>query len=72
MLHPTDYAKNYVDAGIILIMKHSPDPIPLQSFINASCNAIIMELLTHLDAHTNQVYQPSNISAPNVLFHHCH
>jgi len=56
---------------LVPMAKQSPDPIPAwppQSFINASCNAVIMELPPQLDA---QVYQPSNASAPNMLFHHC-
>jgi len=50
---------------IVPMAKQSPDPIPVwppQSFIDASCNAVIMELPPQLDAHTNQVCQPSNIS----------
>ena len=54
--------------------RQAPDPIlawPPQSFINASCNAVIMELPPLPDGHTNQVYQLSNASVPSTLSHHC-
>ena len=54
--------------------RQAPDPIlawPPQSFINASCNAVIMELPPLPDGHTNQVYQLSSASAPSTLSHHC-
>ena len=54
--------------------RQASDPIlawPPQSFINASCNAVIMELPPLPDGHTNQVYQLSNASALSTLSHHC-
>ena len=54
--------------------RQAPDPIPAwppQSLINASCNAVIMELPPLPDGHTNLVYQLSNASAPSTLSHHC-
>ena len=54
--------------------RQAPDPIPAwppHSFINASCNAVIMELPPLPDDHTNQVYQLSNVSAPSTFSHHC-
>ena len=59
---------------LTLLAKQAPDPIPAwppQSFTNSSCNAVIMELPPQPDAHTNQVYLPSNYSAPSMPAHHC-
>ena len=59
---------------LALMARQAPDPIPAwppQSFINASCNAVIMELPSLPDDRTNQVYQLSNASAPSTLSHHC-
>ena len=56
------------------LAKQTPDPIPdwpLQSFINAPCNAVITELPPQLDPHTNQACQPSNASLSNMLSYHC-
>ena len=59
---------------LVPLAKQTPDPIPdwpPQSFINASCNAVIMELPPQLDAHTNQACQPFNTSLSNMLSYHC-
>ena len=59
---------------LALTARQAPDPIPAwppQPFINASCNAVIMELPPLPDGYTNRVYQLSNASAPSTLSHHC-
>ena len=59
---------------LVPMARQTPDPIPAwppQSFINASCNAVIMELPPPPDEHTDQGYQPSNASTPSTLSHHC-
>jgi len=56
------------------LARQAPDPIPAwpsQSFTNASCNAVIMELPPQPDAPTTRVYLPSSNSVLSTPVHHC-